>query len=266
MAKEVLDPEIAYGRIYTVTNSVNGKQYVGQTIGDVTKRFRAHLSTSNCTYLHKSIQKYGKENFILSVVDCADDKESLNEREKYWAEKLNTYAPNGYNLREAGGSKGKSHPDSVKRMLETSSKNKKPMSKENREKSAARMRELWLDSDYREKTIRNLKDKLTGRKIPAERVERGANKKRGRKQSEEVIEARIDGYNSIKPNYKNKTSKYKGVYFCKHHKKWIVSIRHKSKCVFKKYCNTETEAAALYNQHAPTYFGESCYINIIEEL
>ena len=54
------------GYIYLITNSVNGKQYVGQTKTTIEHRFKQHISKkkiSHCSALGGAIEKYGEENF-----------------------------------------------------------------------------------------------------------------------------------------------------------------------------------------------------------
>lgn len=92
--------------IYLITNKINGKQYVGQTIGTIEKRFQRHCwkSTSkNSMPICKAIAKYGKENFtIKKICDCASIEE-LNEKELAHTDELNTWSPNGYNLKAGNG-------------------------------------------------------------------------------------------------------------------------------------------------------------------
>ena len=47
------------GYIYLITNKIDNKQYVGQTIeNDVYDRWKGHLkSSSNCIYLKRAFQK-----------------------------------------------------------------------------------------------------------------------------------------------------------------------------------------------------------------
>jgi hypothetical protein len=52
--------------------------------------------------LNAAIKKYGKENFKKEIIDTADDIIELNEKEKYWIEKLNSIVPNGYNIASGG--------------------------------------------------------------------------------------------------------------------------------------------------------------------
>ena len=50
--------------------------------------------------IHKAIQKYGKENFSVEVIEEIDSK-YLNDREQYWISYYNSYN-NGYNLTRGG--------------------------------------------------------------------------------------------------------------------------------------------------------------------
>lgn len=52
--------------IYLITNLINGKQYVGQTIYTAEQRFKQHLRGD--LYIDKAIRKYGVENFKLEVL------------------------------------------------------------------------------------------------------------------------------------------------------------------------------------------------------
>lgn len=94
-----------YGRIYVVTNKVNGKQYVGQTTMTVEARWRAHPS-GDCRALVGALKKYGVAGFNVATLEEATSREDLDAKERVWIARLNTLAPNGYNLRE-GGANGK---------------------------------------------------------------------------------------------------------------------------------------------------------------
>lgn len=61
------------------------------------------------------------------------------------------------------------------------------------------------------------------------------------------------------------TSKYKGVFFDKYHKKWRAQIQiENNQHVFIGYFDNERDAAIAYNNAAIKYFGEFAYLNIIE--
>lgn len=88
--------------IYKITNLINNKCYVGQTKRSLDERWYGHCSKDGCTALHNAILKYGKESFKIEIIDRANTESELNEKERYWIEKLNTIAPLGYNLRSGG--------------------------------------------------------------------------------------------------------------------------------------------------------------------
>ena len=67
--------------IYKITNLINGKKYIGQTVNSVEKRFNDHSNPNNDCYLGRAIRKYGKENFKVELVCKANSLKELNERE-----------------------------------------------------------------------------------------------------------------------------------------------------------------------------------------
>ena len=92
--------ETTNGVIYKITNKINGKIYIGQTIQNVKERFYQHCAEKCEIAIHKAIKKYGKQNFTLEVVEIVN-KNYLNEREIYWIQKYNSY-DNGYNSTKGG--------------------------------------------------------------------------------------------------------------------------------------------------------------------
>ena len=93
------------GFIYKITNTINGKYYIGQTIQNVKERFYQHCATkcskavSNMA-IHIAIKKYGKSNFTVEVIEEIDSA-NLNDRERYWIKYYNSYN-NGYNSTKGG--------------------------------------------------------------------------------------------------------------------------------------------------------------------
>ena len=89
--------------VYKITNKINGKVYIGQTINAMQKRWRDHKNSHKQHPLQNSMLKHGKENFSIEQIDSASSQEELNEKEAYW---INFYdsrnSEKGYNLREAG--------------------------------------------------------------------------------------------------------------------------------------------------------------------
>ena len=88
------------GYIYKITNTLNNKVYIGQTVKTVEKRFQQHKNNSNKEYfsqiiLYKAFNKYGIENFICEQIEEVPN-ELLDEREKYWIKFYDSYF-DGYN-------------------------------------------------------------------------------------------------------------------------------------------------------------------------
>lgn len=99
------------GIVYHVFNKLNGKAYVGQTIGSFEKRkarhLRIHQKGNNCKYLTAALRKYGPDSFVWSILTLINtNQDDLNLAEDYWISYFQTLAPNGYNLKRSG-SKGK---------------------------------------------------------------------------------------------------------------------------------------------------------------
>ena len=87
--------------IYKITNNLNQKSYIGQSI-HIEQRWEEHLyKTSGCTLLKYALYKYGVHNFSFDVIEECP-QELLNEREQYWIQYYDSFN-NGYNLTLGGG-------------------------------------------------------------------------------------------------------------------------------------------------------------------
>lgn len=95
--------------IYKVTNKINGKSYIGQTVGSLNRRKCKHISDAlhdnrDNSYLHRAMIKYELKNFtwlILVEICSGFTIERLNELEVFYIKLYNTYN-DGYNL-DIGG-------------------------------------------------------------------------------------------------------------------------------------------------------------------
>ena len=92
--------------IYKITNNVNGKVYIGQTIKTTRVRLTEHKYIANHpkydhrSILHSAMRKYGCDNFTIETIqECSEDQ--LNELEKYWIEQYDSFK-NGYNCTLGG--------------------------------------------------------------------------------------------------------------------------------------------------------------------
>lgn len=101
--------------IYKITNKINGKIYIGQSI-DIYKRWEEHkncyLRKSN--YLYLAFRKYGIENFSFEIEEKCSLKE-LDDREIYYISLYHTFIGdeqrNGYNMSIGGeGNNGYGKP------------------------------------------------------------------------------------------------------------------------------------------------------------
>ncbi len=101
--------------IYLLTNTVNGKCYVGQTWLSLNKRMGGKNGGNykHSIYLYNALQKYGTEKFKYTVLAQCSDQSLADELEKDFITQYNSMDPQfGYNIK-AGGSAGK-HSEETK--------------------------------------------------------------------------------------------------------------------------------------------------------
>ena len=107
--------------IYKITNVLNGKCYVGQSIR-VEGRVSGHLrGKGHCPYLANAIKKYGRENFSWEILKCCSPW-NLTKWEQYYMDRIHPE----YNLTPAAGSVlGIKWSDKSRRKLSKSLKGRK---------------------------------------------------------------------------------------------------------------------------------------------
>lgn len=91
--------------IYKITNTLNNKVYIGQSI-DVETRWLQHLykgsHNSSEGKLYPAMFSDGINNFKFEIIEeCILDEKLLNTREKYWINYYNSYEE-GYNSTRGG--------------------------------------------------------------------------------------------------------------------------------------------------------------------
>ena len=76
--------------VYKITNKVTNKVYIGITNQGSGARYRHHWYESRIgepSPIHRSMAKYGEENFTLEIIDFADTYDELKEIiQNGWAE------------------------------------------------------------------------------------------------------------------------------------------------------------------------------------
>lgn len=95
-----------YGSIYKIKNSLNEKEYIGQTTNTTAYRFNSHKSDKRNRHISSAIRKYGKDNFEIQELFIAFDKQTLNDAEIYFVKFFDTLYPSGYNHRAGGNQNG----------------------------------------------------------------------------------------------------------------------------------------------------------------
>jgi group I intron endonuclease len=130
--------------IYLLTNTVNGKRYVGQTVKTLSARWSQHKTFAkngnaghNECPITRAIRKYGSDAFTAEVVFTCSDKIALNKAEREYIVSFGTKSPNGYNVTDGGdGVSGWTHSEETRRKIGEANKNKEhqPRSIETRQK------------------------------------------------------------------------------------------------------------------------------------
>ena len=111
-----------YGVVYLITNTVNGKVYVGQTV-NLKRRISAHMVPSCQHSIGPAVKKYGRDNFVVDQIGCAHNQPDLDNLESVWIILLkSTNRSFGYN-RRFGGTGSRPSAESRKRMSEAQKAN-----------------------------------------------------------------------------------------------------------------------------------------------
>lgn len=105
--------------IYCITNKLNNKSYVGQSV-NAEERWKDHIydakrqigktAISKKFPIHNAIAKYGEQEFIWQIIDQCENIDEANEAEEFYISYLQTLFPNGYNLLPGGKNR---HPTEI---------------------------------------------------------------------------------------------------------------------------------------------------------
>jgi group I intron endonuclease len=107
--------------IYTITNVINGKIYVGKT-NNFNYRINKHKYTlKNNIHINEHLQrawnKYGESNFVFEILEeyCLDQ---LSSQEHYWCNMLDAFNYKlGYNIRPTHPfNKGTNSPEMIEKV------------------------------------------------------------------------------------------------------------------------------------------------------
>jgi group I intron endonuclease len=83
--------------VYETINKINGKRYIGKDKHNDPK----YLGSGRL--LQKAIKKYGKENFVKTILEYCSSEAELAEKERHWIQITNAQTSNlYYNIGEGG--------------------------------------------------------------------------------------------------------------------------------------------------------------------
>lgn len=172
--------------IYKITNTINGKFYVGHTSQGLTRRWKQHCYTTTfgSTYhLHNAIRKYGPAVFTQTILEQTAPN-IVQTREQYWIAKLNpqynmtsggegmpnptpeTRARLSASRRGRGNSfYGKTHSDETRQKIGNANRGR-PCSPEARNKIGEQQRLVWADPTFHAKMCTMRQGKNSGNTNP----------------------------------------------------------------------------------------------------
>lgn len=155
-----------YGYIYKTTNLIDGKIYIGQK---KSPKFLGNKYLGSGRVLRKALDKYGRENFKVELIEEIDCLEKMDEREIYWIAQYNaTNREIGYNRSEGGN---------VNRTMvgENNPFYRKHHSEETRKLMSEHNSHYMLGKHHSEETKQKIREKNTGKIVSEETREKLSN-------------------------------------------------------------------------------------------
>ncbi len=95
--------------LYKLTNKINGKIYIGQSVSTLNVRWSQHihsaLKKNSKQVICAAIRKYGPDVFDRKILSRCNTMEEMNHREKYYIKLFSSLVPVGYNIDDGGKNK-----------------------------------------------------------------------------------------------------------------------------------------------------------------
>ena len=152
--------------VYKITNLVNGKVYIGQSI-NIINRWKDHINALNrkdsrCTLLQRAWNKYKQDNFSFEILELCYENELDDVEVKYieFYDSIN----NGYNI-EPGGNKNKRLSEKTKQKLRESHLGKVASDETRKKMSESRMgdKNPMYGQTHSEETRRKISEAKNGK-------------------------------------------------------------------------------------------------------
>jgi len=199
--------------VYLCKNLINNEIYIGRT-KHLKNRIFYHIrdakyTKKNKTYFHKSINKYGIDNFDFIILEENLLEEESKEREIYYINKYNTKAPNGMNLTIGGDGVSNPSEEVRQRMIE----------------NGKRQIGFWKGKKIPKEICEKISISKTGTQLSQETKMKISKGNKGKKRSEEVKEKISEAHMGI-------TSWAKGKKFTiEHRRKMSIARGHSPTCL-----------------------------------
>jgi group I intron endonuclease len=178
-----------HGYIYKLTNPVNGKCYIGQTLDVPTIRWQ-HYKCLNCKdqpKLYNALKKYKPETFIYEIVcSTATDQQALDEQEIKYIIQFDSIR-HGYNIKMGGG--GGQHNNDTKRKISDSLERWYAANGTDHKRGS---NNPMFGKHHSDQSLQKIREANKNKKLSIEHIQRLIKANTGKKNSPETIQKRIE--------------------------------------------------------------------------
>ncbi len=188
--------------IYMITNKINNKKYIGQSI-NIKRRKSEHFYKKCDMVISKSIFKHGKENFDFEILELCEESQ-LNELEiKYITQYKSNNREFGYNIDNGGNCTGKMSEETKQKLSEANKGDKN----------------AFYGKKHTDESVKKMSNSKLGENNPFH----------GKKHSDETLQ---------KMRNNDRNGRGKGVLYTNTNGNYITNFNSKTKCVtINKYPN-----------------------------
>lgn len=224
--------------IYTITNLIDNKIYVGQS-KNIKNRLYTHKTQlknkkHDNTYLQNAVNKYGIENFEFELLE-EHDLDFLNAMEHYWCNLLNSHNKKyGYNIEPTSPFGRLTMSEETKNKISIAHTGKKGIfPTEEARKNMSLGQQKRIPKKHSEETKKKIGNKSKGRIKSKETIEKIRNKTKGQKRNSTTKEKM--SLSSIKRGFFKNLSKEDRLLHIEKYEIPIIQLNKKDKSFIKKW-------------------------------